>query len=168
MTQFTTHGPFVVPTIKLAGGRSITKAEICAFWEKNPDYKGCVGCYVFGMRAGKGITPLYVGKATKNFGQEAFAHHKLSKYLPALTSYRRGTPVIFFVVYPPKKGTTNLTHIGALEKFLIQQGVAANPLLLNISHAKVPAWGIAGILRSETKKPSKAAAAFKSLFGFQK
>lgn len=168
MTQFTTHGPFVIPTAKLAAGRSITKSEISKFWIQNPHYASCVGCYVFGVRAGKGITPLYVGKSTKSFQTEAFEYHKLSKYLPALTSYKRGTPVMFFVVYPQKKGKLNISHITALEKFLIQQGVAANPLLLNISHAKVPRWGIAGVIRSDTKKPSDAAVSFKSLLGFKK
>lgn len=167
MTQFTCQGPFDVPTARLPGGKSITPAQIKSFWAANPDHVASVGCYVFGMRAGKGITPFYVGKATKSFGQEAFAPHKLTKYLPALSEYKRGTPVMFFVAYPKaKKGSTNLRHIAALEKFLIQQAAIANPYLCNIKHASAPAWGIAGVLRSNTKKPTKGAAAFKALLGF--
>jgi hypothetical protein len=167
MTQFTCHGPFRVPTAKLPGGKSITPVQIKSFWTENPNYVSAVGCYVFGMRAGKGITPLYVGKATKSFGQEVFAPHKLTKYLPGLAEYKSGTPVLFFVAYPgSKKGTTNLKHIAALEKFLIQQAVIANPYLSNIKHASTPAWGIAGVLRSKTKKPTNGAVAFKALLGF--
>jgi hypothetical protein len=73
---------------------------------------------------------------------------------------------MFFVAYPAKRGSTNLKHIAALEKFLIQQAVIANPFLLNIKHASAPAWGIAGVLRSQTKKPTNGAIAFKALLGF--
>ena len=167
MTQFTCHGPFKIPTAKLAAGKGITPVQIQAFWNQNLTYSSEVGCYVFGMQAGKGITPWYVGKATKSFFQEAFSSHKLTKYLHALASYKSGTPVMFFVAYPAnKKGVTNLKHIAALEKFLIQQAAVANPLLMNIKHASVPAWGIAGILRSATKKPTNGSAAFKALLGF--
>ena len=167
MTQFTCHGPFNIPTAKLASGKSITSAQIQRFWSQNPTCSSEVGCYVFGMQAGKGITPWYVGKATKSFVQEAFSSHKLAKYLHALASYKSGTPVMFFVAYPSKKkGVTNLKHIAALEKFLIQQAAVVNPLIMNIKHASVPAWGIAGILRSATKKPTNGAVAFKALLGF--
>jgi hypothetical protein len=167
MTQFTCHGPFKVHTTKLPGGKSITPVQIKSFWDENQNYTSQIGCYVFAMRAGKGITPLYVGKATKSFVQEAFASHKLAKYLPALSTYKSGTPVMFFVAYPAKKkGGTNLKHIAALEKFLIQQAVIANPFLLNINHSSAPSWGIAGVLRSQTKKPTNGAVAFKALLGF--
>ena len=33
------------------------------------------GCYVLGIRAGQGYTPIYVGKATKSFAQECFTAH---------------------------------------------------------------------------------------------
>ena len=167
MTQFTCHGPFPIPTAKLPAGKGITSAQIKAFWGQNPDYSAEVGCYVFGMKAGKGITPLYVGKATKSYSQEVFASHKLTKYLHALAAYKKGTPVMFFVAYPSnKKGAANLKHIAALEKFLIQQAAVSNPLLLNINHVSVPAWGISGVLRSATKKPTNGAVAFKALLGF--
>ena len=166
-TQFTCHGPFKIETTKLRAGKDISKANIQNFWETNGEYSDKVGCYVFGMRAGKGVTPLYVGKATKRFKQEVFAHHKLTKYLPALATYKSGTPVLFFVAYPKKNGLVNATQIGKLEKFLIQQATVANPLLLNINHAKVPSWGIAGVLRSTTKRPTNGAVAFKALLGIR-
>ena len=167
MTQFTCHGPFPVPTEKLSAGKGLTKTEITRFWAANGAYSGKVGCYIFGMKAGKGITPLYVGKATKSYAQEVFSSHKLTKYLRALATYKKGTPVIFFVAYPDgKRGAANLKHISALEKFLIQQAAIANPLLFNINHASVPVWGIAGVLRSKTKRPTKDASSFKSLLGF--
>src|ERR1700674_4784540 len=43
-------------------------------------------------KPGKGLTPGYVGKATKSFRQEAFAHHKLTRYHQFLVEYKRGTP----------------------------------------------------------------------------
>lgn len=164
MTQFTAHGPFPIPTEKLPVGRTIGKADIQKFWGQNEVFSTQKGVYVFAMRAGGGITPMYVGKATKSFGQEAFATHKINKYLLALGQYKKGTPVMFFLAYPPKSGAANLKHIAAAEKFLIQQGVVVNPTLLNIVHAKVPKWGITGALRSKTKKPTKEAKVFRGIF----
>lgn len=167
MTQFVCHGPYKIPTTKQKVGRTISKTNISQFWAECATLAKGVGCYVFAMRAGPGITPLYVGKATKSFAQEAFATDKLNKYYAGLTQYKRGTPVLFFVGHPPsKKGKPNLTHITALEKLLIQQGALANPSLINVQHNRIPKWGISGVLRSQTKKPSSNAKSFRSCMGF--
>jgi len=65
------------------------------------------------------------------------------------------------VVLPVKKGNPNATHIGDLEKFLIQTGLAANPELLNIKGTKAAEWGISGVLRGGKGKQSEAARDFK-------
>ena len=70
---------------------------------------------------------------------------------------------MFFVVAPTKKGAPNAAHIGSLEDFLIQTGLAANPELLNVKGTKAEEWGIAGLLRARQGKPSHAARAFKQL-----
>jgi hypothetical protein len=68
--------------------------------EKNPTLLDKRGCYVFGIRAGKGFTPAYAGKATKKFKNEVFGHHKLAKYQRYLADVAKGTPVLFFVISP--------------------------------------------------------------------
>lgn len=163
--QFSCHGPFLVPTTKKKVGKEISKKNVEEFWTENNAYKNAVGCYIFGMRAGRGITPVYVGKATKGFVQEIFSADKLNKYRSALSDYMRGNPVLFFLNCPTKKGPTNFNYIKELEKILIQQASLSNPKLINIHHKKIPAWGIAGVLRSDTKKPSKSAASVRLLLG---
>ena len=162
-TTFSVEGPFEVPLYQGKACRTITDENVKSFWTANHAVAKRRGCYVFGIRAGKGWTPGYVGKATKSFKQEAFAHHKLTRYQQFLADYQKGTPVLFFVVLPIKKGKANAAHIGDLERFLIQTGMAANPELLNIKGTKEAEWGIAGVLRSGQGKPSKAASEFKKL-----
>jgi hypothetical protein len=95
MKLFESFGPFKIPPVKGKGGRYI--AEGCPkFWDQHPEFSEKRGVYIFAVRAGKGIRPVYVGKATKKFKQECFASQKNSKhYGPALANIGRGTPVMF-------------------------------------------------------------------------
>ena len=106
-TLFHVHGPLVVPYYQGKAGRTITDENVREFWTANAEMAKKRGCYVFGIRAGKGYTPGYVGKATKNFRQETYAPHKLARYQQFLADYRKGTPVMFLVVAPLKKGVPN-------------------------------------------------------------
>lgn len=161
-TVFTVEGPLKVPFYQGKAGRTITDENVHSFWETNTDIGSRRGCYVFGIRAGKGWTPGYVGRA-KSFKQEVFAHHKLTRYQQFLVEYAKGTPVLFFVTLPKKKGAPNASHIRELEEFLIQAGLAANPNLLNIKGTKTEEWGIAGVLRGGKGKPSFGASQFRQL-----
>jgi len=166
-TIFSIEGPREVAYYQGRAGRTITDDNVREFWEANPDVADERGCYVFGVRAGKGMTPAYVGKATATFRQEAFAHHKLTRYQQFLADYQRGTPVMFFIVAPTKRGAPNKTHIAELEVFLIQTGQAANPHLLNVKGTKAEEWGIAGVLRGGRGKPSNGAKEFRRLMKIQ-
>lgn len=166
-TVFTVAGPFVIPTTSGKGGRTISDEDLKRFWAEKDAPAKKTGCYVFGLRAGKGMRPWYVGKATKNFKQEAFADHKLTRYQRALAMTGKGTPIMFFLVATAKKGAPNGRHIGQLEKFLISVAQAANPQLLNVKGTKEPDWSIPGVLRGRTGKPSSSARVFKSLMKFK-
>lgn len=165
-TVFSVQGPFEVPYYQGKAGRTITADNVKEFWQKHSSLSNRHGCYVFGIRAGKGWTPAYVGKATKGFKREVFSPHKLSRYQQFLADYLKGTPIIFFVVTPSKKGGPNVAHIEELEAFLIQLGVAANPDLLNIKGTKAAEWGIVGILRGGSGKPTFSARQFRKLMKF--
>jgi hypothetical protein len=169
-TIFSIEGPREITAYKGAAGRSITGENIRDFWKKNSDLANQRGCYVFGIRAGTGLTPAYVGRASRSFKQEVFAAHKLARYHQFLVDYQRGTPVLFFVVAPKRAGVsgTTDTRIKELEKFLIQNGVAANPGLLNIKGTKAEEWGIAGVLRGGKGRPSASACRFRQLMKFGK
>ncbi len=160
LTEFIVQGPFNIPIYKGIGGRIITDDNATEFWKTNSEYASKVGCYLFTIRAGRGYTPIYVGKATKSFKQEAFHSHKLSKYQQAMVDYVKGTPTMFFLCHPTKKGKNNHQHISKLEQYLIQAAVVVNPNLMNIQGTKTESWGIKGVLRSSCGQPPKPAKEF--------
>lgn len=157
MATFTVKGPFTVPVASLKAGKHISTNEAKAFWGQHSAMASERGCYVFAFRAGKGIKPVYIGKATKSFGQEAFAPHKLNKYNQGLANQGKGTPVLFFVCLPKAKGKVNRSAIDDAESFLIQSGLTANKALLNSKKTRQELWGIRGVVRGGSGKPSAAA-----------
>lgn len=159
-TMFNVSGPHEIPFYQGRAGRTITDDNTIQFWKEKEALAGARGCYVFGIRASKGFTVAYVGKATKSFKQEVFSHHKLTRYQQYLADVKKGTPVLFFLIAPQKRGAPNAVHINQLEDFLIQAGVAANQNLLNIRGTKVEEWGITSVLRSGRGKRSKSAKDF--------
>lgn len=163
MTLFKVHGPVEVPFQQGKGGRTITDEDIKKFWKKNSLFSKRKGAFVFGIRASKGSTPGYVGKTGKNFKQEIFQHHKLTRYQQFLARYAKCSPILFFVAAPKKQGATNRRHIKELEEHLIQAGINANPHLLNDKDTKVEGWGIQGVLRSRGGAPGKSASEFRRL-----
>jgi hypothetical protein len=160
-----TRGPFEVPLVK---NKRLVKPGCPEFWSK-PEVDELAnqrGCYVFAMRAGRGITPIYVGKATKNFKQECFAVQKIAyHYGPALLEYKRGRPVLFLVVLERTKGKVNKRAIAKVEFFLIQNAMKKNPELSNIKGKREEHWSIGGVIRSGRGKVAAEAKAFKAAMG---
>jgi hypothetical protein len=161
------HGPIKVPFYTGKGGRTITDENIEEFWETNPKFAHRKGCYVFGIRAGKGNTPGYVGKATKSFKQEVFTGHKLSRYHQFLVDYAKGTPVFFSLAAPVKKGKPNDKKISAIERYLISLGITANEDLLNERDTKTLDWGIKGVVRGGKGKSTKGTQSFRLMMGIK-
>lgn len=70
------------------------KQSLSAFWNAVDELCGyqistACGCYVFSIRAGRGVLPWYVGKAEKqSFRAECFAAHKLNIYNKGLANER--------------------------------------------------------------------------------
>jgi hypothetical protein len=105
LKTFSVHGPFKVP-LEPNKGRKMVAKNLSAFWSGVDELRGRRGVYLFGIRAGKGITPVYVGMAARrSFEAEAFeAHKRADHYNPALIDYQRGNPVMFFVAHPEDRG----------------------------------------------------------------
>ena len=162
MGTFSVKGPFDVPLEPHIDSKMVAE-DISDFWDEASEMKRRKGCYAFAIRAGRGITPLYVGKATKAFEQECFTDHKLKHYNYALAQYQKGTPVMFFVAHPTGSGKTNKVEITDIEDFLIQVGRRVNPDLRNVHGAQEPLWGIKGVLRGGKGKTSKDEKAFTAL-----
>ncbi len=163
MASFKVHGPFNLDYEKRPGGRTLV---FDGFWEDGSDAAYLAdecGCYVFAIQ-NKGLTPIYVGQASKNFRQEAFNPNNRHKYHDGFSEYAKGTPVMFFVVHPNQKGKTNFKQIGEIEDFLIQAGAAKNPDIQNVKGAQKPKWSIQGVVRSGKGKRSHDEAEFRRLF----
>lgn len=171
MAEHNVFGQFRVPVEDKPAARRIGDPN--KFWKDVQDHKNkkvrslankC-GVYVFGMRAAGGIVPYYIGKTTKSFEKECFQVHKLDKYNDALSEYKKGTPVMFFIVSP--KPAAKDGEIRLIEDFLIQLGVARNEKLLNFRGiAKPPSWSIKGVIRHKGKPP-KSAQEFKRMMNIQ-
>jgi hypothetical protein len=155
--NFTVHGPFKLHPTKMKANRHFEAANAATFWADHPELVSRKGCYIFAMRAAKGSKPVYVGKATTGFGNEAFTGDKRDKLNRALANQKKGTPLVYFACLQTSKGKTNEQAIDNAETFLIQVGRVANPQLLNKQKAKVETWSIAGIIRSPKGPRSTAA-----------
>jgi hypothetical protein len=163
MTSFIVHGPFKLSYEQRGGGRTLKFEE---FWDKEPKalrLSNKTGCYIFAMR-NRALIPIYVGKATKSFKQEAFNPSNKHKYHDGFSQYARGTPVMYFVVHPDQKGRINVNQIGKVEEFLIQAGAARNPDIQNVKGKKRPKWKIKGVIRSGVGKRSAAETDLRKLF----
>lgn len=137
----------------------IRKCDADQFWEDNPSLMDKRGVYVFGIRTGRAIVPTYVGKTEGTFGGEALEPHKRSDhYNEALHTYERGTPVLFFLVYPTQAGALNKTAIDDLETALIAECVRVNPDGMTNMRKKpqIPSWSIQGVFRTRGRPTESA------------
>lgn len=168
MLLFKVVGPLKVHFFKDVAGRTIRDADITGFWASYEKFQKCRGCYVFSMRTGGGCTPGYVGKTKVNFRQEVFGSHQLKRYYEFMASYKKGRPVLFFVLAPQAKGKPNSFMIREVEKYLIDLSLTVNPELLNKKDTKPPGWGVQGIIRGGKGKVSAGTSSFRQMLGIKK
>ncbi|PKN35946.1 MAG: hypothetical protein CVU61_00125 [Deltaproteobacteria bacterium HGW-Deltaproteobacteria-19] len=166
-TSLIVFGPYEIPHEKLAKGTSkqITKENSKSFWDQQEVEQVAMkqGCYIFGLKVGKGFTPWYVGKASKKFKQEALHQTKLTHYNEVIFKGRKGKPVMFFVAKPSNLKKIPSKQINDLEKFLIQSAYYKNPELKNKQNANQPDWGIVGVIRGGKGKATMNAYQFKRM-----
>lgn len=167
MAIFKVRGWFKVDYEKRKGGRTLVFDN---FWSDGSETHGLAserGCYVFAIKTGRGLDPVYVGKAAKTFKQETFNPTNRHKFQNGFSKYAKGLPVVFFVCHPGQRGKPNKKQIGQIEEFLIQAGAAKNPHLQNVKGAKTPAWSIRGVVGISGKgKRTRSQTDFRQLFGF--
>ena len=158
---FHPYGPFKVPVEEYHRSRRI-KTRCPEFWDNNPELKDKCGVYVFAMKAGRGYTPIYVGKASKTFGQECFTSDKVSRhYSECLGTWAKGYPVMFFLATDKRRSASTEESIVELEVAMIRAGVKKNPELSNVHHKSGPSWEIRGVERGGRGKAPAAATEFK-------
>lgn len=154
-TVFKILGPIPIPGQHKGGGWALfdDKKAQNQFWGKDQllrRLKNGRGVYIYAIETSNGITPIYVGKATKGggFSQECFTHSNQRKYLNGLAKYREGTTVMFFIVRQSKRGQPNLKAVNEIEVRLIQLAEIKNPDLKNDHHRFSKKWSIQGIIGS--------------------
>src|SRR6266540_1555288 len=137
MPVYKPYGPFVLP--KSSGQLNAQqKNEIWAAVEKlHPGLAGAIGCYIFGIRAGRGVLPWYVGMTKrKDFKFETWQPRTLLA-LNSVLNGRKGAPVLYLIAkHTPRTGTYARpgklhTSIAQLEELLIGVCLLRNPKLLN-------------------------------------
>lgn len=167
---FEPYGPFDIPWDKLPRGRRIASDETIAAWWECLEYANLStarGVFLFSLRAGKGYTPYYVGKTSRQgFANECFTPHKRNKYNHAL-ALQAGTPTLSLLAHPTRRGPVNHSAIDGLELELIQHAYARNPTeLMNERRIEdLPIYSVAGVLRSGRGKPSGDARELRRILG---
>ena len=173
--NFLPFGPFDVPRSE-KGLIPTDNTSLKQFWaDVDEVYAGvsqAVGCYIFSIRAGRGMLPWYVGLAEKQkFAKECFTPHKLVQYNEAIVG-RRGTPVLTFLakqtpaVKFSKPSSNGHRDIQFLETMLIGLALRRNSDLANAKDTKfMREMVVHGILNTPRGRRVQAVADLASLMG---
>ncbi len=173
--KYTVHGPFEIHKQKngLVDRSSQAKNE---FWDRAREEDGSLpsacGCYLFAVRAAKGIRPWYVGLAERqSFEGECFSSHKLTIYNDVLAD-RKGTPLLFLVAKrttgnkfsrPSKKRHRSSRF---LESMLIGIVLDKNSRLMNIQKTKfLKEMSVPQVINSPQRRPTGPESKFKKTIG---
>lgn len=165
---FEPHGPFVVPS-RRGPPRFIERADAAAFWSAGgaEAFARRRGVYVLAVRAGRGIVPVYVGKATKTFAQEALVDRNLLSFNGALRGWRRARPIVLLVAQPHRRGRSAARAIAELEDFLIVLAAEVSPELRNVHGVGgEPPFVVRGVTDGRRGKPPAAACALRRAIGW--
>lgn len=172
--KYSIHGPFEIKKDEKLINRSNSAKR--GFWDDvkkvDPSLPSACGCYLFAIRAGKGVKPCYIGLAAKQaFEKECFAPHKINIYNDALKS-KKGTPLLFFVakrtsrdkfVKPGKNGHQASAY---LETLMIGAALEKNPELMNIKKTKfLKEICVPCLINTPQGKPTQAEIEFKKTIG---
>ena len=100
------------------------------------------GCYVFAMRAGKGMTPWYVGQSKSGFKGEVFQRTKQDHYVAVKSSYKKGTAILFLITRFTNggkimKGQLPKPEADYIERFFIVQNLRKEPPIDKHSGSKL-------------------------------
>lgn len=166
MNTLEVFGPFKIEykNVRKGAEKQVDTDQFKTFWEKASPCATKQGCYVFALRAGRGYTPWYVGKTTRDFKHECFQPAKLVYYNDVLFHYK-GTPMMFFIAKEDRKNKVGKEVISKVETFLIQQAYFENPYLPQKIGVKPPGWSIKGVIRGGQGRADAKATAFAKMMG---
>ena len=174
---YETYGPFIVPRRDAKKGKVLDfdGPVLSEFWnivdEELPGLSSAHGCYIFANKAGRGITPWYVGQTKNSFRKECFQHHKTNLYHKVFNDIEKGNPVMILVARctPNGKLTTGQfprDEAGFVEKLLISKALSKNPKLVNKQNTRfLVGITLPGILNNPRGKPSPGSKLLSSVLG---
>lgn len=157
--EYDVIGECEIHRTKVGRARAIVNKDIVEFWETFPDVKKKKGVYIFALTWKGSFMPYYVGKASKNYGQEIFGPQKLVKYNYSILK-SHGNAVFFFVV---QQGTRNDNLNRKVEIFLTAMCYKRNPHIQNIQNKKEDKWFIKGVLNHKGQGKGKISTDSKKL-----
>ncbi len=180
---YETYGEFKVPYKQTKNGYALdfSREALNKFWSdidekhsrfSNPRLSEARGCYIFAIRASKGIRPWYVGQTKKSFKDECFQHQKKNHYHDVINNIGKGTPVMIIVARHTSEKKTKLSkslpprEADFVEQLLISQALSANSKLVNTKNtAFIKKIRIPGVLNSPTGKPGPGSRLLSSVVG---
>ena len=129
------------------------------------------GLYIFSLKAGRGITPWYVGKASKqSLKKEIITSDKILKF-NSVVREKSGTPMLTLLPRHTKI-KLSLSKIGShkeidiIETMLIARCLEKNPNLINIQKTTIyKTLSIYGMLNSPRGAPRQDVKDFRDVIG---
>ena len=172
--KFNIQGPYELDRYKGLIDSSAEARRDYWVWvdEDIPGLPDACGCYVFAIKASRGMLPWYIGKAEKQpFKKECLSHHKINHFNNAIAK-RTGKPVLFFIPQLTKNGafrkptTSTRKAITELESILIGMALTRNSSLLNAKGTTMlKRLTVDGFLNSKRKAKGGPAGDLRQLFG---
>lgn len=166
--EFRVYGPFELPRQK-SGLVAADAASRRTFWavieDASPGLTQACGCYVFAIKAARGIKPWYVGKSEKQpFRKECLTPHKINHYNDG-TVPRRGRPLLYLIAQVAPSGrfrkptSTKRPAIAAL-------ALTKNSELLNVSGTRMHRELVVhGVLNSPSRGTGVAGKELRKILG---
>lgn len=172
-TPFSVFGPYPIDRNKVGEKRWQREAWTEVDDEVGAGLSNAIGAYVYSLKHGKKLTPLYVGITNKGFRHEVFAIHNLYKISH---NWRKEKGTIVLHLLAKKKnvhaGFSKNVAVGLLETLevlLIFMCRRSNKKLINKKNVKwLDAAGIAGITGTEKQRgqPPQSIQSFKRVLNW--
>ena len=142
--------------------KKLDRKKLSDFWDK-VECGGRRGVYIFGYRASRGYTPLYVGQTKKQtFKRRIYQHMYSGKFDEIIRPVKKGTPILIFIARIGSGKNSN-SAIDDLEWDFINHSFNRNKNLHNDRGFEKPVYKIRGFEGSG--KRSKSVSALKTIAG---
>jgi hypothetical protein len=174
--NYTIHGPFAVPE-QTNGNVARSAIAKRTFWaeidQREEGLSSACGCYIFAVRAARGIKPYYVGLAeSQPFARECFGSHKVNIYNDVLASRNAGTPILMLIAKRTHQGRfarpspNGHKDASFLESILIGAVIDKNPGIMNIGRTRfLRGMVVPSFMNSPRRRPTVPEQAFKVAIG---